>query len=512
MARVLLALAAAAVLAPAAPASASDIIVRREPGLAASQRADVRADAGARLVDRLSLPNTEVVSVPADHVSDALSALQADPRVRYAERDGHVHATGVADPLAPSQRDLVTVGAAGAWALSTGAGVTVAVVDTGIDAAHEDLAGQIAPGGFDWVDNDSTPNDLNGHGTHVSGTIAAIHDNGLGVAGLAPDARIMPLRVLDADGGGFESDVASAFDYAGSHGVRVVNASLGGPDNSKLVEDAIKAHPNTLYVVAAGNEGLNTDTTADYPCALPEANIICVGASTGDDKPAIFSNFGASTVDVFAPGTLILSTCFASTSSYCTMTGTSMATPHVAAVAALLTASAPAASAAQIKQAILGGALQLDAFKGFDVSGGRLDALGALKALQPAAPAPAPAPSTTTAPAATPAPAVAPAPQPAVVGQPAVAPAATAVAARVSRLRAVHRGRRTVVTFTLSSAAPVRAALRGQGTQTFMTIAGVSGGNRVTLPRRPRGRYTLRLVPINGGRRGKAVSLRLTLR
>src|SRR3954469_3257890 len=177
-------LALAAVLAPAGPAWARDLIVRRDPGLSAAQRADVRADAGVRLVQSLRLPDTEVVRVPDGDVAGAIRELAADPRVVYAKADSPIHALATPDPLA--QWDLTTVDASDAWPFSTGSGITVGVVDSGVTSTHEDLAGQIAAEGWDWVDGDTTPNDLNGHGTHVSGTIAAIRGNGLGVAGLAP--------------------------------------------------------------------------------------------------------------------------------------------------------------------------------------------------------------------------------------------------------------------------------------------------------------------------------------
>src|SRR5262249_6050139 len=146
---------------------------------------------------------------------------------------------------------------------------------------------------------------LYGHGTHVTGTIAALADNGIGVAGVAPGARVMPLRALDADGSGSDSTIAEAFDYAGDMGVRIVNAALGGVGPSQPLTDAMAAHPNTLYVVAAGNSNLNTDAIAFAPCTSPAANVICVGASTNRDARASFSNYGKTTVDVFAPGQMI---------------------------------------------------------------------------------------------------------------------------------------------------------------------------------------------------------------
>ena len=168
--------------------------------------------------------------------------------------------------------------------------VTVAVADTGVDPGHPDLAGRIVPG-YDFVDDDTDPQDGHGHGTHVAGTIAAA-ENGAGVIGVAPEALVMPLRVLDDNGGGNSADVAAAFAYAGDRGVRVVNASLGSPYPSLVERRAIHEHPGTLYVVAAGNGGPdgvgddNDGATREYPCAHDEPNLICVGATDSDDARA----------------------------------------------------------------------------------------------------------------------------------------------------------------------------------------------------------------------------------
>ena len=219
-----------------------------------------------------------------------------------------------------------------AWTKATGAGVTVGIVDTGLLTTHPDLANQVATNagetgtdalgrdkrsngvdddgngylddwhGWDFVseypsigvtEGDSTagpdnePQDNHGHGTHVAGTVAAQRDNNEGIAGVAPGAKIMPLRGLGANGRGTSIAIAEAFDYAGKMGLRVVNASLGGPglDQSQLA--AIQAHPNTLYVIAAGNDNVNVDATPYGPCALPAANVMCVGASDENDRQGL---------------------------------------------------------------------------------------------------------------------------------------------------------------------------------------------------------------------------------
>lgn len=420
------AVAALAALALPAPAAAltpqelerdglRDIIVIREPGLTAAERAELRADAGVRHVRMMRLPDTEVVRAPAGELTEALDALNADPDVRVAEPDAPVRAltndTWWAKLWGLENTGQTLFGVTGnpdadidapaAWTVSTGTGVTVAVVDSGMQLNHPDLATQVGgnPGertggketngvdddgngkvddwqGWDFVSGDNVPQDGDGHGTHVAGTIAARKDNGAGVAGVAPDARVMPLRALDDDGEGYSSDVADAFAYAGAVGARVVNASLGGPSPSTPIANAIAAYPNTLFVVAAGNDGRDNGTTPTYPCNYTHANILCVGATDATDLRASFSNWGATSVDLFAPGDTILSAYKGSQYAY--LDGTSMAAPHAAGAAALVVAANPAATAAQVKAALMTTVDPKSQLAPRSVSGGRLNAARAL--------------------------------------------------------------------------------------------------------------------------------------
>ncbi len=415
-------------LAPSAQAAdETRLIVKRDPGMSAAERADVRADAGVRLAEMLPLPDAEVVTAPAADADAALRDLNADPDVRYAERDTVMRAFAPPAPRTDTlmrylwafdngtstldSRSLLLGGATdadidapAAWARSAtdGAGVTVAVVDTGVKQDHADLASGMAvnPGewdgdnrdngrdddgngkvddwrGWDFVGNDNTAQDDNGHGTHVTGTIAATRNNGIGVAGVAPEADVIPLKALGADGSGYVSRIAAAFDYAGRARIPIVSASLGGPaDGNRLLADTIARYPDTLFVVAAGNDGSDNDALPTDPCNVTAANVVCVGASDANDAPACFSNVGRTSVDLFAPGEDIISTTW--DGQYGWASGTSMATPHVAAVAALVLAEDAHLSTTDVKDRLLDGVDHKTGMAGLSVSGGRLNALRAL--------------------------------------------------------------------------------------------------------------------------------------
>jgi thermitase len=380
---------------PASAAANTEIIVKRDAGLSAAERADIRTDADVRLVERLPLPRTEVVAAAPGDVQDALRDLNADPDVVYAEPNRPVEALtndtyyeylwglenlgnfSFGDPPDPAVFDA-DMDVPEAWTSSTGGGRTVAVVDSGVEAGHPDLGGRVVTG-WDYVEDDPYANDEHGHGTHVAGTIAATRGNAAAIAGVAPDARILPVRVLGEDGQGFVADVIKAYKYAADQGVAVVNASLGGEGFIQAEYDAIASRPNTLFVVAAGNDGQDNDVAAqnpEYPCSYNLPNILCVGASKHDDERADFSNYGDTTVDVFAPGYGIYST--VPGGGYDWNNGTSMATPHVAGLAALLLARNPQLSPIDVKDATILTAEDKPAFTGFAFSDGRANADDAL--------------------------------------------------------------------------------------------------------------------------------------
>lgn len=228
--------------------------------------------------------------------------------------------------------------------------VTIAIIDTGVDLDHSDLQANLLTG-YDFVDSDGVPDDGQGHGTHVAG-IAAAALNGTGVAGVAPTAKILPVRVLDNEGSGYYSDIAAGITYAADR-AQVLNLSLGGIYDVQAVKDAIDYAVNTrgrLVIAAAGNcggsnylaNGCQYQNQTFYPAAY--ANVMAVAATTSVDTRASFSNVG-SYVDIAAPGVGIYNAY--PNNSYASFSGTSQATPHVAGLAALVWAKHPGYSAAQ---------------------------------------------------------------------------------------------------------------------------------------------------------------------
>ncbi|SNY62822.1 S8 family peptidase [Paractinoplanes atraurantiacus] len=303
-------------------------------------------------------------------------AVELDKTVRTAEVPGGT------DPYRADQWDFAKLKLTTAWQRSTGAGVTVAVIDTGVDAAHPDLAGNVLPG-IDYVAGTTgVSTDPNGHGTHVAGTIAALTGNGVGVSAVAPSARILPIRVLGADGTGSMADAASGIVYAADHGAQVINMSLGSTDQLAAVTQAIAyARGKGVTVVAAAGNDAQKGSPVSYPGADP--GVIAAAATDSADTVATFSNRG-SYVDVAAPGVGILSTVPTAKGGYGSMSGTSMASPHVAAVVALLKAYRRAWRPDQIEQALESSAVDLGT-PGKDTSygWGRVDPVAALAKAAP---------------------------------------------------------------------------------------------------------------------------------
>lgn len=351
-------------------------------------------------------------------VAAAVAAVSADPDVEYAEPNWVYHHEVVSnDPYVTSGQ---------LWGMNTGfgsqavtawannktncSGVYIGIIDEGYMYTHEDLAGNVGtnPGeiagngidddgngykddvyGWDFAGNNNTVFDglADDHGTHVAGTIGGVGGNGKGVAGVCWNVKLLDAKFLGSTGG-TTANAIKAIDYFTNlklAGVNIVatNNSWGGGGFSQSLQDAIERAnaAGILFVVAAGNSTLNCDASSCYPAAYPNANIISVASITSTGAISSFSNFGATTIDIGAPGSAIISSVPTGsrrniTSGYASYSGTSMATPHVTGAAALYAATHPGATAAQIKAAILASAVPTASLAGKTVTGGRLNVSG----------------------------------------------------------------------------------------------------------------------------------------
>jgi thermitase len=295
--------------------------------------------------------------------------------------------------------------AMGAWSKTTGSRkVIVAVLDTGVDYTHRDLAGNMwtrpaALGpyadehlgtiddrrGYDAADNDGDPRDDNGHGTHCAGIVGAEGGNSEGIAGVNWRVEIMPLKFMDGSGRGTTKDAIEAINYVVARkragvNVRVISASWGSTFYSRALEDAIRraGDEGVLFVAAAGNSRTNNDRRQHYPSGYQLPNVLSVAALDRRDSLASFSNYGPKTVHLAAPGAEILSTW--PNHEYEEHSGTSMATPGVAGVAALVVAAEPGISMKELRARLLASVDRLPALEGKTLTGGRLNASRAVRA------------------------------------------------------------------------------------------------------------------------------------
>jgi len=309
------------------------------------------------------------------------------------------------DPAQDKVWGVAKIAADKAWAKEKGSRrVIVAVIDSGIDYNHPDLADNmwrnpaakrarrtgVDPSGgaisgdivgWDFVENDERPYDLSGHGTHCAGTIGAVGGNGKGISGVNKQVSLMAVRFLNASGSGSTTDAIKGIDYAISRGAKVLSNSWGGKGGpNRALRDAIvrSEQAGVLFVASAGNDGTDNDRSPSYPAAFDVPNMISVAATTSADALASFSNYGLKSVHVGAPGLNIYST--KPGGGYQYMSGTSMAGPHVAGLAALLWAKFPKADYAEIKRRILSSGDPLSALDGKTVTGKRINALRALEA------------------------------------------------------------------------------------------------------------------------------------
>ncbi|GAA0795721.1 S8 family serine peptidase [Spirilliplanes yamanashiensis] len=310
------------------------------------------------------------VDVPAAGAVEAAAALRADPAVAYVEPD-HVAGTddvSVNDPYRNSQWGLDRTRVPAAWSVTRGSGeVVVAVVDTGVSKVSE-LSGRVLAG-YDFVNNDSNPADDNGHGTQVATVITGAPNNGAGSAGVCWYCRILPVKALGANGSGSYSAIAKSITWAADRRADIINLSLGGDMASQALTEAV-AYANargSLVVAAAGNDG---SSALHYPAAT--AGTLSVGASMSDDRRYPWSNYGASWVDVAAPGCNLAQTHQSKVAWFC---GTSSATPFVAGLAALARSLDPEPTATQIRNLLTATAVPV---AGGWVGQGRVDAREAL--------------------------------------------------------------------------------------------------------------------------------------
>lgn len=363
-------------------------------------------------------PKIEAVTVTSAAAAvGAVKDAQKSPEVAAVAIDTRVR---VKTDYTGSQWALSDLNATATWTMSTGSGVKVAVVDTGVQATHPDLSGRVLSGAEfvsgGGVSTGNGQDDQNGHGTHVSGIIAADRDGDL-VTGIAPSSSILPVRVLDSSGSGWNSDVDAGIIWAADNGADVINLSLGGSSSSSVDAAAISYAVNTKHVAvfaAAGNGGAGA--SPNYPAAYPGA----VGVSAVDSSNTIagFSNRG-SYVDLAAPGVSIISDY--PTSTVATMSGTSMATPYASGSAAValsaLRGRNPAATGTEVTGALQSTATDLGAAGRDDNYGhGLVNPYAAIMSLGGSPPTPAPTPTPTPTP--TPAPTPTPTPTPAAPGMP----------------------------------------------------------------------------------------------
>jgi subtilisin family serine protease len=401
-----------------------ELIVKVRGGATPQAVAQIAAEANAMADEQLAdVGDAQIRKLYiSGTVADAVRSLSGNSWVEYAEPNYILHANLV--PNDPRYGELwgmkntgqvintvpgkpgADISAEQAWSVTTGtANVIVGVVDTGVDYAHPDLSANIwnNPGGvggcavgthgYNAITKTCDPNDDHYHGTHCSGTIGAIGNNALGVVGVNWTVKIMGLKFLDAAGSGTTANAITAIDFAvqakiAGQNVRVLSNSWGGGGFSQALLDEInKANTNDiLFVAAAGNASANNDVTANYPSNYNTPNMVAVAATDNNDALASFSNYGRTTVHLGAPGVDILSTQPGGLYQY--LSGTSMATPHVAGAAALVLAAKPTLNTAGVKSALLNNVDPIPSLNGLTVTGGRLNAAKAVGAAPPPPPGP----------------------------------------------------------------------------------------------------------------------------
>lgn len=403
-----------------------EVLVKLKPGPDLRAMSDFAADYGGKVAERIEMPkqmaaafNGELlrIELPAGMTTaEAMAAMNKDPRVAYAETNDIIHIPETRESQNVPQNggnnggDLPNEGpqllpkdlsanlwgmhntgqnggkvdsdidAPEAWAITTGnRNNVIAVIDTGIDYNHKTLAGNIwtnpkdGTHGFNAITESHDPMDDHYHGTHCSGTIGG---NGTdGVYGVQHQTQLMGVKFLSNSGGGTLADAIKGIAFATENGARITSNSWGGGGFNQALKDAFASSP-ALHIIAAGNESNDNDASPTYPGSYEMDNIVAVAASDRKDTLASFSNYGATAVDVSAPGVAIYSTTPGNKYKY--LDGTSMATPHVSGVAGLIVAQYPNITNDELKARILNSVDDVPAFHGKMLAGGRVNAAKAL--------------------------------------------------------------------------------------------------------------------------------------
>ena len=401
----------------------AEVLVKFKPGVSSERIAQITSVMHDRVEDTIeSVPGLEAIDDLDDADAEAVAAQYRElPTVEYAEPNYEINLDDAGlnpirpkDPRFTEQWALANDGQQGgtqgadisatrAWAVTTGNDkVVVAVLDSGVDYTHEDLAANmwVRPAsvnpyedsdlgtindvhGYNALENNADPMDENGHGTHCAGIIGAEGGNDLGIAGVNWKVQIMPLKFMNAGGFGTTKDAVEAINYvidrkrAGVN-VRVISASWGSTQRSRALEDVIRKayEEGILFVAASGNASTDNDRSPHYPSSYN--NVLSVAALDRNDQLASFSNFGVKSVQIAAPGKDILSTWLGN--DYEEHSGTSMATPVVAGVAALVVANEPRISVGDLQKKLLASVDKLNSLKGKVASGGRINAAKAVGA------------------------------------------------------------------------------------------------------------------------------------
>lgn len=357
--------------APTADYAAGRILVMPRAGLPDAALARILKDNGNGKGRRVGQSNLHIVDLPPGLEKQSVEKLARHPHIEFAELDKRVpESLSANDPYAGSQWHLPKIGASQAWDVAQGSGVTIAILDSGIDTKHPDFSGRLVPG-YNFIDKNTNVEDVRSHGTKVAGAAAATLNNALGVASVAGQAKIMPIRISDSTGYTYWSNMAAGLTWAADNGARIANMSFNGVAGSSSVLSAAKYMKDRggLSFVSAGNDNIdpgyaNTDV------------LIIVSATDSNDAKASFSNFGDH-VHLAAPGSGIYSTTWGQT--YASVSGTSFSAPIAAAVAALVMSANPKLTSTQVEQILFKTAVDLgtagrDIYFGY----GRVDAAKAV--------------------------------------------------------------------------------------------------------------------------------------